>query len=368
MATDLSPANFMKLANDQYEEQLKKIGHANVLVAGRSGVGKSTLINAVFGESLSETGHGKPVTQTTRKITKRGIPVALFDTRGLEMEQYKATLEQLRTFLTDCRKSAELEDQIHVGWVCVAEDSRRFEDGEQAVVKLLSEFDIPVIVVITKARQDSGFLRLIRDELAPTASQHLRVRAIAEELDDGHQLPPMGLKELIQATHEVVPVGRQTAFAAAQQIDSALKKNKAHAIIAGAAAAAAAAGASPIPFSDALILVPIQMGMISGITIALGVSLDKGAIASVSASAVGCAAAAIGGRAIAANLIKLIPGAGWVVGGAISAATAGALTVALGELYLHVLEGVIEKFGTNPPATEIVKAFEEAWAILKKTK
>lgn len=361
MAQEFSVQEFLKMASEGYEEQLKKMGHVNVLIAGRSGVGKSTLINAVFGENLAETGQGKPVTKTTRRIVKKGIPVALYDTRGLEMEQYQETIDQLRIFLKDSRNSHDLEDHIHVAWVCVSEDSRRFEDGEQSVVKLFGEYAVPVIVVITKARQDNGFLAKIRDELAPSASQHLRVRAIDEKFDDGHEVQKMGLKELIHATHEVIPEGRKSAFAAAQKFDLGLKKSKAQLIIATAVTLAAAAGTSPIPFTDSAILVPIQVTMITGITAALGVSLEDGAVATVAMSAVGCSLATIAGRAIVVNLLKLIPGGGSVVGGAISAATAASLTTALGLLYLKLLVDLMEKFGRNPTASEITEAFQLVW-------
>ena len=40
----------------------------NVLIVGKTGVGKSTLINAVFGDKVAKTGSGKPVTQEILKI------------------------------------------------------------------------------------------------------------------------------------------------------------------------------------------------------------------------------------------------------------------------------------------------------------
>ena len=43
------------------------------------------------------------------------------------------------------------------------------------------------------------------------------------------------------------------------------------------------------------------------------------------------------GRSIVANLLKMIPGAGTLVGGAISGATAATLTLALGLAYVEVL-------------------------------
>ena len=44
---------------------------------------KSTLINAVFQSNLTETGQGRPVTKGTREINKQGVPLTIFDTRGL---------------------------------------------------------------------------------------------------------------------------------------------------------------------------------------------------------------------------------------------------------------------------------------------
>ena len=44
-------------------EKIKNLSTLNIIVAGKTGVGKSTLINSVFREKLSETGMGKPVTQ-----------------------------------------------------------------------------------------------------------------------------------------------------------------------------------------------------------------------------------------------------------------------------------------------------------------
>ena len=41
------------------EEAMRERGHINVLIAGRTGVGKSTLINAIFQGQYAATGQGR---------------------------------------------------------------------------------------------------------------------------------------------------------------------------------------------------------------------------------------------------------------------------------------------------------------------
>ena len=66
--------NFEKLAEEcikAINDKVRNLKTLNIIVAGKTGVGKSTLINGVFRENLAETGMGKPVTTHMRKITKK---------------------------------------------------------------------------------------------------------------------------------------------------------------------------------------------------------------------------------------------------------------------------------------------------------
>lgn len=200
--------NMGELAKKALEEALRERGHANVLIAGRTGVGKSTLINSIFQGKFATTGQGRPVTQNTREITKQEIPLSIFDTRGLEMADFAATIKALRSFVSERHHDRDQRKHIHVAWVCLAEDLRRVEEAESQLTVMLAEF-MPVVGVITKARADQGF-RMEVQRLLPAAKNVIRVRAIQEQLDDGYTLPPMGLVELVQLTMEFFSRGAET--------------------------------------------------------------------------------------------------------------------------------------------------------------
>lgn len=352
------------LIKQKIQEALEERGHVNVVVAGRSGVGKSTLINAVFSGSLASTGQGRPVTTEVREITKEGHPISLFDTRGLELNCFEETVKALHQLVTERSRDPDPSRHIHVAWLCVSEDSRRVEAGESQVADMLGRH-VPVIGVITKARSDGGFQSEVQS-LLPGAKNVVRVRALVEELDGGLALPQMGLKELVDATLEVVPEGQRQAFVAAQQATIAAKRREAHKVVIAAAATAAGIGATPIPFSDATLLAPLQVGMLARISAVFGLELSRGTLSTILASATTVVGGTIAGRALVGGLLKLIPGAGAIVGGTISAATAAAITSSFGEVYIAVLSSLFEKSVTPPTSQDVADAFAES--LKKKMK
>jgi len=356
--------NFEASLEDALREALRERGHVNILIAGRTGVGKSTLINAVFQGNFATTGQGRPVTQNTREIRKEDIPLSIFDTRGLEMADFAKTLEALKSLVSERARSSDANQHIHVAWICIAEDSRRVERAEEELVKMLADRNIPIIAVITKARADQGFRNKVL-EIIPLVSNAVRVRAIKEELDEGIVLPPMNLKELVELTMHVVPEGRRRAFAAAQKVDIELKKTKSHRIVVRSAAAAAAMATVPIPFSDAVGIVPILFAMLAGISATFGLSIDQAFLGVLIGTIIGSAVSGMQiGKTIMANLLKMIPGAGTIGGGAISAATAAALITTVGEAYIAVLANLfIRNNGEPPTSEEVVEAFKTRLAL-----
>lgn len=265
--------NLTEIVKEQLEKAIKDRGEVNILVAGKTGVGKSTLINAVFQGNYAETGQGKPVTQNTRKITKEDIPLSIYDTRGLELKEFKNNLKEIEDLVKELKSDKDPKKHIHAAWICIDENSRRVEDAEIELCEMLSNH-MPVIGVITKCISDNDFRAEVQNILVQSKNV-VRTNSISRILDDGHVIQPTGLENLVDLTMEVIPEGQQKAFAAAQKISVKQKLNKAHGIVAASAASAAATGAVPIPFSDAVALVPIQVGMLASITAVFGMEIKN---------------------------------------------------------------------------------------------
>jgi predicted GTPase len=62
----LSKNDFMpdKTIAKELQEQIDKLDAPNIVIVGRTGVGKSSLINAVFGLNIAKVGAGLPITTT----------------------------------------------------------------------------------------------------------------------------------------------------------------------------------------------------------------------------------------------------------------------------------------------------------------
>lgn len=111
---------------------------------------------------------------------------------------------------------------------------------------------------------------------------------------------------------------------------------KAENAVATAVAAAATTGAVPIPFADAPLLIGEQVILMAGICKIYGIDVGEEGLKMLVTTVIGAGSATIVGKTLATNLLKLIPGVGTATGGAISAATAGTVTLAMGKAFIEV--------------------------------
>ena len=327
-------------------EKIKNLKTLNIIVAGKTGVGKITLINAVFRENLAETGMGKPVTTHMRKISKKDFPLSIYDTRGFELGK-DAQKEVKQEVLETIRQSLALNDvnkAIHCIWYCINTASNRIEQEEIDWLKDFSKENhltqVPVIIVLTQSfskKKAQELRNMILDENIDVV-QVVPVLAQDYEIDEEYVAKAFGLDVLIRIMSEVLPDELQDTLQNVQKASLEEKKRHAQAVVATATAAAFSEGFAPIPFADCALLIPTQVAMVASITAIFGMNINKSIITSFVSSTLGTGGATIAGRTIASNLLKLVPGAGTIAGGTISGATAGLITTAFGEAYILLME------------------------------
>ena len=348
-------------AIDAIAEKIKNLNTLNIIVAGKTGVGKSTLINSVFRDKLAETGMGKPVTDHMRKISKKGIPLAIYDTRGFELgkEVQQQVKQEVVETINKGLATQDINKAIHCIWYCINTASNRVEPEEIEWLKELSKENqitqVPIIVVLTQSfskKNADAMRKMILDENLDVV-QVVPVLAEDYEIDDEYVAKSYGLDVLIHVMGEALPDELMDTLQNVQIASLAEKKKRAQAAIATATLAAIGEGAVPIPFSDCALLIPTQLGMIASITVIFGFDVNKSILTAFLSSTIGAGGATLLGKTVVSNLVKLIPGVGTIAGGAISAATAGVLTAALGEAYIGIMTLVFNgEMSINDLATQ----------------
>ena len=130
----------------------------NVLVIGKSGVGKSSLLNYLFKKQIQETGTGEPVTE-------KGIfpfdyqyndsfKICIYDTWGLEPDN----IRDWKKLIMD---EVEEHDKQHVSeWFntiifCLSANSDRVEDFEADIIKALVKENNQMVIVITHCQNEN---------------------------------------------------------------------------------------------------------------------------------------------------------------------------------------------------------------------
>lgn len=322
----------------------------NVLVIGNSGVGKSTLINAVLGRNAAKTGYGtKGTTSGLELYEGEDLPFRVIDTIGFEPTFIKEQMavNAVKRWSKNCAKEGKEDNQINVIWFCVDGTSRKlFPKAIQSLSRATSMWKtVPVIVVITKSysvpeRKEN--IGMVQNAFASQKkSKNLRkiipVVAATYELNETAFAPPEGITELIDATNELMPEGLKAGVNDLAEFKLYRRRALAHSIVGASTVSAVIVGASPTNIADSLILGPLEVGEINAIAKVYGLK-DETQLQKFKDSVVEVGTVTTAAKAILSNL-KNIPGIN-IAGSVLNAIVAGSIVAALGEGTIYAMEQV----------------------------
>lgn len=214
---------------------------ANILVAGITGTGKSTLINAVFGEEMAKTGIGRPVTDRIDEYGSVADKIHIWDTVGLELDTAKTqeSIASIKATISSKNGSKDLYDRIHAIWYCIDSGSGRYQGAELDFIKQLHDIGVPFIIVLTKCTELEEIVDAFEELINETnrsmgLSDVDTVQVLAKEVatrGGANVIPAFGLDNLVETTLSRLPSFIKSGFIAAQRVSQAEKRKACEDII-----------------------------------------------------------------------------------------------------------------------------------------
>lgn len=323
----------------------------NVLVIGNSGVGKSTLINTVVGKEVAPTSFGAAGTTKELEIYESSeVPFRVIDTVGFEpgfIKKNKA-INSVKKWSRESAEEGKEEQKIDVIWFCVdGTSSKLFPEHIKSLTKATKMWkSVPVVVVITKSYSVPDREKNVKMVEQAFVEQKKRkkkepkyiIPVVAETftLNETAAAPPEGIIDLIDATNELMPEGKEAARK--DLYDFKLKKIRmlAHSLVSVSTVSAVTIGFVPVPITDAAILSAIEVGLINGLAKIYKIDKEETDLVKTSVTSV-VSITAVAKTTLSA--LKSIPGIN--IGASVAQAiVAGAFVSAIGEGFIYIFEKV----------------------------
>ena len=207
---------FELLINNQ---EFTKLDYITVLVIGKSGIGKSTLINHMLkfedelnDNEIAETRVGFPVTKDTKSYKNPNLPfLNLIDTAGMELSKELNPQNILKNVEEAYKQSnliVEKENNnynkyIQCIWYCIKDSD--LQEVEINLIKKLKQKSIPIIIIYTYAINIENVQR-VKKKIKENFKDLQFIDVLAQEIKSKNSKiskNAYGLNELLNLTLEV---------------------------------------------------------------------------------------------------------------------------------------------------------------------
>lgn len=168
--------NIKKEKNMSNNEELK----LNLLILGQTGVGKSSLLNALVGKPVAKVRIGKPVTQEILEYETEidGKKVVIYDSWGMEVGKEEKWNEIIGKALKEKAVEKDIKDWFHTVTYCIQAGGYKIQDFDIKIIKQFMEQKYNVIIALTKAdqineEQEREFIKIIKEEIKKETGQEI---------------------------------------------------------------------------------------------------------------------------------------------------------------------------------------------------
>ena len=131
--------------------------YANIMLLGRTGVGKSSFINYLVGKDVCRVATGMPVTQgfETYEYDNGKIPLRIYDSKGLEVLDSSVQKEKIIEFIRTRCNDTDVFKWLHTIFYCLNIERKRLEPEEVKFIKSIKgNIAQNVHIIITHCDED----------------------------------------------------------------------------------------------------------------------------------------------------------------------------------------------------------------------
>ena len=142
----------------QEQTKIHRPSVRNILVLGKTGTGKTSLLNYLYGFDLP-VGAGLPKTGKglhENVITRNGVAYHVFDTWGVEADSLPEWRREVLALVRKRNTSPRVNDWFHAIYYCFSANTARIEEAEiEEIIVPLLQSGCKVVIALTNA--EDGF-------------------------------------------------------------------------------------------------------------------------------------------------------------------------------------------------------------------